>query len=113
MPYSARATTAGTQDALAFSKEFSREHPEFRKGRFDVHVIAPGTALITTRSEAEAQGEEDDPVVGAFLGFLEAQMEARPDRITPFTQADVTGLDELLEDVPSGDDVDWDAFELS
>jgi hypothetical protein len=30
----------------------------------------------------------DDPVVGAFLGFLEHDMRAHPGTITPFSVAD-------------------------
>jgi hypothetical protein len=111
MPYSARPTTTGNQDALAFPKEFSRDHPELFRGRCEVHLISDGTFLLTSEPRAEPQAE-DDPVFGAFLGFLERGMSSRPDLITPFTHEDVAGLDELLADVPSGEEVDWDSFEL-
>lgn len=112
MPYTVRPTTAGNQDALAFPKDFSREYPDLFRGRCDVHPLSPDTFLLTTQVEAEPRADEEDPVFGVFLGFLEQQMQARPDLITPLTQADVAGLDDLLRDVPSGDDVDWEAFRL-
>jgi hypothetical protein len=112
MPYTARPTTTGNQDAWAFPKDFSQAHPEAFRSRCDVHVIAPGAFLVTTRQNAAAEGVEDDPVLRAFLGFLETQLAARPDLMTPLTAEDLDGLDELLEGVPDGDDVDWDEFKL-
>jgi hypothetical protein len=112
MPYTARPTTTGNQDALAFPKDFSQAHPEVFRSRSDVHVIAPGSFLITTRQDTEPEGTEDDPLLGAFLGFLETQIASRPDLATALTEEDVAGLDDLLEGVPSGDEVDWDEFEL-
>ncbi len=104
MPYSARATTSGTAPALAFSQSFAAEHPEFTKGRFEAHVIAPGRLLISAPVEV-AEHEEDDPVLGAFLGFLEQSMQDQPELLRPLTARDVAGLDELLEGV----EVDLDA----
>ena len=97
MSYSARATTSGTAPALAFSRAFAEAHPEFTRGRFEAHVIAPGRLLVSAPADVEAGG--DDPVLGAFLDFLDQQMLQRPDLVRPFTAADVAGLDELLDGV--------------
>jgi antitoxin PrlF len=102
MPYSARATTSGTAPALAFSKAFANEHPEFTEGRFEAYVIAPGRLLVTAPLPAE--DEEDDPVLGAFLGFMSAQMQARPELIRPFSAADLEGVDDLLTGVEADPD---------
>ncbi|HEX8695368.1 MAG TPA: type II toxin-antitoxin system PrlF family antitoxin [Longimicrobium sp.] len=113
MRYTARATTSGRAHALAFTKDLAREHPEFTKGRFDVHVIAPGRLLVSAIDDVEEEeGDDSDPVLEAFLGFLEGQMAARPDLIRPFTAADVEGLDELLKDVEVGLDDDLGDFTL-
>jgi hypothetical protein len=112
MSYTARPTTTGNQDALAFPKDFSHAHPEVFRSRCDVHVIGPGSFLVTTRQDTEPEGLEDDPILGAFLGFLETQLTSRPDLTTVLTEADVAGLDDLSEGVPSGDEVDWDEFEM-
>jgi hypothetical protein len=111
--YTARPTTAGNQDALAFPQDFSREYPDLFRGQCDVHPLSADTFLLTTHVEAESGADQDDPVFGIFLGFLEQQIQARPDVIMPLGSADIAGLDELLGDVPSGDDVNWDAFRLS
>jgi len=112
MSYTARPTTTGNQDALAFPKDFSQAHPEAFRSRCDVHVIAPGTFLITTRQGSEPESAEDDPILGAFLGFLETQLASRTDLTAALTEADVAGLDDIFEGVPSGDEVDWDEFEI-
>lgn len=110
MRYTVRPTTAGNQDALAFPEDFSREYPDVFRGRCNVHPLTGDTFLLTTQVEAELRADEEDPIFRVFLGFLEQQMQARPDLITPLTQGDVAGLDDLLRDVPSGDTVDWEAF---
>lgn len=113
MPYSARATTSGNAHALAFTKDLAKEHPEFTKGRFEVHVIAPGRLLVTALDDVEdAHDFDSDPVLGAFLGFLEQQIQSRPDLIHPFTSKDVEGLDELLKDVEMDLEEDLGDFTL-
>jgi hypothetical protein len=113
MPYSARATTSGTAPALAFSKSFAAEHPEFTTGRFEAHVIAPGRLLISAPVEV-AEEDSDDPVLGAFLGFLEQSMRNHPELLRPLTAGDVAGLDALLEgvEVDLGTDLGDDDYVL-
>jgi len=108
MSFTARATTSGTAPALAFTKSFAAAHPEFTEGRFEAHVIAPGKLLIS--ASVQSDDDEDDPVLGAFLSFLDKQMLDHPDLIQPFTQADIEGLDVLLEgvDVDLGEEIDDD-----
>ncbi len=110
MPYSLRATTSGKQHALALPKKFVDEHPEFADGRFSAHVVAPGHVLIST--EAPVEITEEDPVVGAFLAFVEQEMRAHPGTITPFSVADIQGLDELLDGVVVNRDEDLGDFNL-
>jgi antitoxin PrlF len=99
MPYTARATTSGTAPALAFSKAFAAEHPEFTEGRFEAHVISPGRLLISAPVEAADDDDENDPILGAFLGFLERSMREHPELVRPMTASEIAGLDELLEGV--------------
>jgi hypothetical protein len=105
MSYTARATTSGTAPALAFSRAFAEAHPEFTRGRFEAHVIAPGRLLVSAPVEVETE-EGDDPVLGAFLDFLDAQIMQRPELARPFTASDVAGLDDLLEGVEAEMDED-------
>ena len=54
--------------------------------------------------------DDQDPVLWAFLAFLEKSMRDHPELVTPLTAADIAGLDEILEgievdlDAPLGDD---------
>jgi antitoxin PrlF len=59
----------------------------------------------------KAEGD-DDPVVEAYLEFLGKAMSARPDLITPFTHADIAGLEDLLHGVETDLDEDLGDFEL-
>jgi hypothetical protein len=112
MSYTARATTSGTAPALAFSKAFADAHPEFTRGRFEAHVIAPGRLLVSAPVEEQAE-DGADPVLGAFLDFLDQQVLQRPDLVRPFTASDIDGLDELLEGVEAEMDEDLgDDFDL-
>ncbi|HET7462088.1 MAG TPA: type II toxin-antitoxin system PrlF family antitoxin [Longimicrobium sp.] len=43
--------------------------------------------------------DDDDPILAAWLAFLERGMEEQPELIRPFTAAEFAGLDELLEGV--------------
>lgn len=98
MSYTLRATTSGKQHAIALPKKFVDEHPEFADGRFSAHVVAPGHVLISTEAPA-AEPTEDDPIVGSFLAFLEQEIRAHPEMITPLSAADTQGLDELLDGI--------------
>jgi prlF antitoxin for toxin YhaV_toxin len=104
MPYSARATTVGNSRALSFEASLFRAHPEFGEGRFEAHVIAPGTMLVTTAAEAGPDDPDADPVLGAYLAFLEQEMIAHPEGIRPLS---AEWLERALE-VVEGVEVDLD-----
>ncbi|HYJ78888.1 MAG TPA: type II toxin-antitoxin system PrlF family antitoxin [Longimicrobiaceae bacterium] len=112
MPYTLRATTSGKQHALAMPKGFVEENPEFAQGRFSAHVVAPGHVLISADATVADDSDQDDPVVGAYLAFLDQEMQRRPDRISPLTHGDVAGLDSLLADVELSRDEDLGDFTL-
>ncbi len=112
MTYTVRATTSGKQHALAMPKSLVEEHPEFATGRFVVQVVAPGHMLVSAQEPVETDESGDSPVMEAFLAFLEQQMRARPEMITPFTQADIEGFDELLAGVEADRDEDLGDFTL-
>jgi hypothetical protein len=54
----------------------------------------------------------DSETRDAYLTFLLRAMDARPDLIVPLTEADIEGLDELLEGVEPNLDEDLGDFEL-
>ena len=84
-------TTTGKSEAIRLDKALFRLHPEFRqKAKVRAQVIAPGRALISVVEEGSAGPLEEDPVVTAFLAFLEKDMKARPGRIAGLSKRTVT-----------------------
>lgn len=110
MTYTGRTTKTGNSKAFRFESALFVAHPEFAAGDVEGDVIAPGRLLVRTRVDGE---EDDDPVLDAFLGFLAKQMQDHPERIVPFSVADVEGVEELLAGVEydPGERID-PAFEL-
>jgi len=99
MSYAGKATTAGNSKALSFESALFKAHPEFGAGRFEAHVIAPGTLLVTSAEDASVAAEVDDPVLLAYLAFLEQQMVAHPELIQPLDPALLARIDDLVGDM--------------
>jgi antitoxin PrlF len=99
MVYHAKAATVGNSKALRLDAALFRAHPEFGTGEFAVSVIAPGQMLV--QAMTESANDETDPVFDAFLGFVEHQMELRPDLISAVTQTDRREAAEILRGVRS------------
>ena len=99
-------TTTGRSGALRLDKAFFSSHPEFRvKAKLRVHHIGPGQALVSVEEAPEAaEVEAPDPVVSAYLAFLEKDMATNPSALTPFTSADLDTLTDRLKGVTVSDD---------
>ena len=111
--YSAKATTVGNSKALRLDRALFRAHPEFATGEFKVSVLGPGAMLVTAAARATREQAETDPVLEAYLAFVEQQMVNHPESIRPLTTDDVRGLDRLLVDVVVDRDEELaDDFEL-
>jgi antitoxin PrlF len=65
------------------------------------YTIRPGGEVVLTRA---ASAEEDDPVLGQFLGFLARDMASHPERL----QAVDAGLVQRLQSLAGGIEVDLD-----
>ncbi len=99
-------TTTGRSGALRLDKAFFSSHPEFRvKAKLRVHHIGPGQALVSVEEAPEAaEVEAPDPVVSAYLAFLEKDMATNPGSLTPFTSAELDTLTDRLRGVTVSDD---------
>ena len=103
-------TTTGRSEALRLDKALFKAHPEFRqKARVRAHVIGPGSLLVTLEADdplgVEAANEiERDPVVAAYLAFLERDLREHPERVQPFTEAELARLEALTKGVVVSDD---------
>jgi hypothetical protein len=99
MAYSGKATTVGNSRALSFEASLFKAHPEFAAGRVEAHVIAPGTMLVTSTEHANARADDEDPVMLAFLAFMDQEMVRRPDLIQPLDAQLLADMDELVGDI--------------
>ena len=93
-------TTTGKSEAIRLDKALFRLHPEFRqKAKVRAQVIAPGHALISVIEEGPAEVLEEDPVVTAFLAFLEKDMKTRPERIAGLSKRTIARATRLTKGV--------------
>jgi antitoxin PrlF len=103
-------TTTGRSEAIRLDKALFKAHPEFRqKARVRAQVIGPGSLLVTLdadeRDGAQAPDEvERDPVVSAYLAFLERDLREHPERVQPFTEDELARLEALTKGVVVSDD---------
>src|SRR6266849_8906051 len=93
-------TTTGKSEAIRLDKALFRLHPEFRqKAKVRAQVIAPGHALISVVEEGTPDLEEEDPVVTAFLAFLEKDMKTQPKRIVGLSKRAIVRATRLTKGV--------------
>lgn len=101
--FSGSITTTGKSEAIRLDKALFKAHPEFRqRAKVRAHVIGPGHLLVTLADDSahDAHSEvERDPVVSAYLAFLERDMLANADHITPIGEAELMRLRRLTEGV--------------
>jgi antitoxin PrlF len=100
-------TTTGRSGALRLEKSFFQAHPEFRlKAKLRVHHIGPGQLLVSVADGPEAAAAQDahDPVVSAYLAFLEKDMAANPQSLSPFISAELDKLTDLVKGVSVSDE---------
>lgn len=73
-----------------------------RNGKIMFRQMDDGSVVIARKSD---DGEDEDPVVAAFLAFLERDMSDRPEKLVPLRQDLLAQGETLVEGV----EVDLDA----
>jgi antitoxin PrlF len=102
--YAGTITTTGKSEAIRLDKALFRSHPEFRqKAKVQAHVIGPGTMLLSL-SEAATTRKEADPVMAAFLSFLDRDVSQAPGRVEPLAATRIAEADDLTKGVAVDDD---------
>ncbi len=108
--YNGSVTTTGRSGALRLESAFFKSHPEFaQRTKVRAHVVGPGYLLVALDQPPPDAPEVDavDPMVGAYLAFLEKDILANPGNLRSL---DVGRLSALLEGVePLRDDEDLPA----
>jgi hypothetical protein len=112
MAYSGKATTVGNSRALSFEASLFKAHPEFAAGRVEAHVIAPGTMLVTSTDRVQPETDDDDPVMLAYLAFLEQEMARHPEQIQPLDEELLARIEKLVGhlEVDLDEDLGEDAY---
>jgi hypothetical protein len=82
--YRGKLTRTGNSLGLRFDRALFQSHPEF-SGEVRAHVIAPGRMLVVAEQAIELR-QEEDPVMEAFLSYLEQDMVKSPQRVKPLKQ---------------------------
>jgi len=102
--YTGSVTTSGKSEAIRFEKGLFRQNPEFKQqAKVEAHVIGPGRMLVSVVDDCEENAGED-PIVMAFMSFLEKDMNDNPSRIKPVSQDAVDRAVALTKDVVVSDD---------
>ena len=102
--YTGSVTTTGKSEAIRFEKGLFRQNPEFRQqAKVEAHVIGPGQMLVSVVNGSELDAGED-PIVMAFLSFLEKDLKDHPDRVNAVSEAAIAHAMELTKDVVVSDD---------
>lgn len=99
--YSGKATKVGNSKGYRIDSGLFKAHPEF-EGDVQLTVLGDGQALLSAARPAAKRkpaGEEADPVLMVFLGFLERQMTARPGDIVPADEAQLKRIAKLVKGV--------------
>lgn len=102
--YVGTITTTGKSEAIRLEKSLFRSHPEFRqKSKVQAHVIGPGTMLLSVIDDQTTESEVD-PIMAAFLKFLDGEIAQSPDRIKPLSSTRIAEARELTKNVEVSDD---------
>ena len=98
--YEGTVVQVGNSRGMRLPAGFFRAHPEF-VGKLQLTVVADGAVLVSARPPARRKSEDDenDPVVAAFLQFLEGQLREHPDAVVAADAAQLRRIGKLVEGV--------------
>lgn len=98
-------TTTGRSEAVRLEKAFFRAHPEFRqRARVRAQAVGEGHVLVSVTDPTAMEDQGVDPIVAAYLGFLETDMRLHPERLRPFTAVEMDAVLSLVRGVDVSDD---------
>jgi antitoxin PrlF len=102
--YKGKVTTAGTSEGFRFDKSLFKQHPEFKqKAEVVASIIGPGTMLVSLVNSPDLE-EAEDPVVSAFLAFLEQDMLENQTVIEPVSAKQIARAKALTAKMTVTDD---------
>ena len=97
--YSGKATPVGNSKGIRIDAAFFRAHPEF-SGEVDATVVGEGQVLLSAYCLPDlASAQDDDPVLAAFLGYVERDMQDHSESIQPADQNQLARIAKLVDGV--------------
>jgi hypothetical protein len=109
--YKGKVTTTGSSKAVRLGKQFFTDHTEFEvSAEVRVRSVSPGYVLMAVEGSGAvgAKSDELDPVVGAFLSFMEADLKANPHKVQPLDLSRVAAMIEGVAPLRDGEDLPAD-----
>ena len=104
MSYKGRITTSGTSEAIRLDKALFTRHPEFKQAAaVKADIIGQGTMLISVVDKLAIEND-NDPIVDAFLSFLEKDMSENAATITAIDAQTIAKAKTLTVGVTVTDD---------
>lgn len=110
MIYKGRAATTGNSQSMAFERALFRAHPQFASGRLEAQPISAHYMLVRAVPDA-ADDVGEDPVLDAYLEFLQEQMQLHAEMIQGLSADSLQRARELVGHIEAdpdenlGDDV--------
>lgn len=103
--YPGKITTSGNSKAIRLDASLFKSHGEFRRdANVSAAVIGPGQMLVSVVDKPIADDVESDPVLGAFLAFIERDFTRHPERLMRLSDTRTAEALELVKDVESSND---------
>jgi antitoxin PrlF len=99
--YAGKVTRVGNSKGIRLDAAFFKAHPEFG-GEVQATVLGEGQVLLSAKAKRRTRRRSDDtldPVMASFLGFLERQMRAHPERIRALDAKLLAEIGQLVQGV--------------
>ncbi|VAW66077.1 hypothetical protein MNBD_GAMMA10-1223 [hydrothermal vent metagenome] len=98
--YKGKVAQNGNSESLRFEKTLFRSYPQFAQGsELLATPLADDVLLVRVNTPAKKQAAPNDPVMSVFLSFLENDMIAHPENITPVAQSEMNEIADLVDGV--------------
>ena len=90
---------AGNSRSFRVEKEFFNAAPEFSAlgSPIRVDIIGPGTFIV--RIDTPAPKEVADPIIGAWLSFIDGDIAFNPGQLVAFTAPEASELERMVRNV--------------
>lgn len=97
--YLGKVTTIGNSKGIRLDASFFKRHPEFI-GKVNATVLTEGQVLLSAKTLKKSKNNEDeDPVLLAFLQFLEKELMEHPEYIVPADDGQLARIKKLVKGI--------------